>query len=1385
MLRRCRRWTLPALTVVLLTALLPTGSPLADHDRTDGTWESLVEWQEVQIRHHNPWVCTNPPNSGPPTFTELDCQAFSTYPYVYQGATLGSSAPRGGLVVTSCVLDAGVPRDCGHAPPSSQWSFAGSNHAIHLADVTLRFGWLCPASAGGWGFRGATYDANGHKTGTGPGPETCGTFTPNQLSISVSGASVTEGSTAVVTITATGAAGSGSVQYATQDGTATAGSDYASQTGVHTFTGPGTRQVTIATIDDSDIESAETFTVQLSNASGVSISVGSATVAIGDNDSARTCPAGQTGTPPNCVPIVTLTGCNAPDTRLSSLTVTAAGSNILTGFSATTYSYAVSAEAASMTVAAAAATGSATVQIGRDASSTGSASRTVHLSEGSTSNPDVTVAAGGESCTYSLAVSRTSGPATDCPAYSGQELVGGVCVDACPGATLIPQFDSDGQVTNCLALGNCPYDQYGFDPLTPFPHRNFGPLWQDAPPEATAVAVGTPGTFTRTVARCSGIFRTAQYWVIDHCASGGSMHNIHPDGDCIEFTMTVQAVLPATNRRFTSTSCNNRYYEVRNTWTAADAVCTSSGGSWTGADPPPAGLDPGTWSVALDTDNFTQHAGSSDPPFVDVPVEVSVTDWGDASHLQVTIIAESPSYQAWRRPVVPGGPEVTFWYSEWRGHSNPHLRHSISVRVPRRSGPPPTNDTVEVSVADTAELGVTFSSDPWCFGCVVSDHRFVKILRSHLLANDACPIGTDCTDPHQWPMRLAGPHADKCNGSSPHGYSTVTGRNQYTAQGAVGCDRLNITTDPLNPADIRYWPQLWAHDTDTFTYETYGGFAEVQINFTDRPPDAGTTTVYDPGTAHTAADYTPRTVNSWELVQCTQYSWGWFGGQVCVAGTAQSFAAYQLSAPDFTALHHTGSWPIADPDGDAHEATFRDGHNPHLTGRLTLPSGGPRTGWRTTETTPVVSPYGVGNAFIRELHNSPVNPTTGTTHTVIEECGASTVKHYTGRTTTWAGALPVWTWPSPGAVKAWSAATATDPACRPATPTSCTASPIEAVLCWAVWPHTADPDPLVVDYRACDKRYGAYEADSLYGAGSKALAAGRTDADYCADGTLIVVLGDLPTVTIAAAPPATEGTPLQFPVSLDEPAAADVTVTFSTQPDTAGTDPAEASDYLAVVGGTVTIPAGLTQATAYVFTTQDSIYEDDETLRVVLTGADFAQLGATTEAVGTIEDDDSPPTLGAADVAATEDDGTNGGSLTFTVELTGDTELQAQVTYATADGTATSVSICQPYPGSAAEDYLPAAGTLTFAPGDTSKTITVNLCPDDQTEGDETLEVTLSSPTNADLGDPDATGTILDNELTPLQQCEALHGPGWSPVLYPDGTPWTDSGGQIVCAMPH
>src|SRR5262249_15584806 len=90
---------------------------------------------------------------------------------------------------------------------------------------------------------------------------------------------------------------------------------------------------------------------------------------------------------------------------------------------------------------------------------------------------------------------------------------------------------------------------------------------------------------------------------------------------------------------------------------------------------------------------------------------------------------------------------------------------------------------------------------------------------------------------------------------------------------------------------------------------------------------------------------------------------------------------------------------------------------------------------------------------------------------------------------------------------------------------------------------------------------------------------------------------------------------------------------------------------------------------------------------------------------------------------------------TFTVTLSEPSIQPVSVAYATAEGSA-----------SAGSDYQAASDTLTFAPGETSRTITIIVNGDRLPEANESFFVNLSSPTGAVIADGTGIGTIVDDE---------------------------------------
>jgi hypothetical protein len=110
------------------------------------------------------------------------------------------------------------------------------------------------------------------------------------------------------------------------------------------------------------------------------------------------------------------------------------------------------------------------------------------------------------------------------------------------------------------------------------------------------------------------------------------------------------------------------------------------------------------------------------------------------------------------------------------------------------------------------------------------------------------------------------------------------------------------------------------------------------------------------------------------------------------------------------------------------------------------------------------------------------------------------------------------------------------------------------------------------------------------------------------------------------------------------------------------------------------------------------------------------------------------PTLSINDVSLTE--GNSGPkNFTFTVKLSKASASTVTVNFATANGTALAGS-----------DYLVKSGVLTFAPGQTSKTVVVQVKGDTMVEPNETFFVKLSGATHATIADNSGTGTIQNDD---------------------------------------
>jgi hypothetical protein len=204
-----------------------------------------------------------------------------------------------------------------------------------------------------------------------------------------------------------------------------------------------------------------------------------------------------------------------------------------------------------------------------------------------------------------------------------------------------------------------------------------------------------------------------------------------------------------------------------------------------------------------------------------------------------------------------------------------------------------------------------------------------------------------------------------------------------------------------------------------------------------------------------------------------------------------------------------------------------------------------------------------------------------------------------------------------------------------------------------------------------------------------------------------------------------------FIVTLSAASGQSVSVDFATADGTA----AAGADYTAS-SGTLSFEPGTTSRTIAVPVLGDVLDEANETFTVLLSNPINVTV-ADASGLGTISDDDARPALRVNDVTVTE--GHSGiVEATFTVTLSAPSGLTVTVTAATADGTAI-----------AGADYTATSGTLTFAPGDTSRTVTVSILGDVLDEANETFTLRLSSAINASVADSSGRGTVTDDDPLP------------------------------------
>ena len=174
------------------------------------------------------------------------------------------------------------------------------------------------------------------------------------------------------------------------------------------------------------------------------------------------------------------------------------------------------------------------------------------------------------------------------------------------------------------------------------------------------------------------------------------------------------------------------------------------------------------------------------------------------------------------------------------------------------------------------------------------------------------------------------------------------------------------------------------------------------------------------------------------------------------------------------------------------------------------------------------------------------------------------------------------------------------------------------------------------------------------------------------------------------------------------------------------------------VSGTLNFGLGETVKTISVPIIGDTRDEFNEEFGITLSNAVNASVILSPSIL--ILDDDPLTSLSITDVMVNE--GNSGTvSAVFNVTLSAVSGKTVSVQFNTANGTASSGS-----------DYMSTSGFLSFTPGQTSKTITVQVNGDTTIEPNETFQVNLFSPSSATLAKAQGIATILDDEgQTPLQ----------------------------------
>ncbi len=212
----------------------------------------------------------------------------------------------------------------------------------------------------------------------------------------------------------------------------------------------------------------------------------------------------------------------------------------------------------------------------------------------------------------------------------------------------------------------------------------------------------------------------------------------------------------------------------------------------------------------------------------------------------------------------------------------------------------------------------------------------------------------------------------------------------------------------------------------------------------------------------------------------------------------------------------------------------------------------------------------------------------------------------------------------------------------------------------------------------------------------------------------------------------TEGASLTYKLELNRANATDITFDWFIQHISTST-----SDFTGIIAGTQLIRAGDTSTTIIIDTSDDTIYETDETFSlniIKVTGATPDRLAAG----GRIIDNDTQPIMSLLSFEQVDSTSTEGASFTYKLELN-----RASATDITFDWFIQHIS-------TSTSDFTSIlGGTQLIRAGDTTTTISIDTSDDTIYETDETFSLNIIKVTGATPDRLAAGGRIIDNDPQP------------------------------------